>query len=76
MEELNKPVTNPQGPYKIKLKYKGIACYIQMQSINEYEFDIRIKTNKKLDQSDLNGLKEYLEAEGFTNEATKHNLFW
>jgi hypothetical protein len=76
MEELNKPVTNPEGPYRIKLKYKGIDCHIQMKSISECEFDIRVKTNQKLEQSDLLGLKEYLDAEGFTNEARKHNLFW
>lgn len=76
MEEINKPVTNPEGPYQVKLVYKSIDCNIQIQSISEYEFDIRIKTNKRLNQCDLSGLKEYLEAEGFTNEARKHNLFW
>jgi len=76
MEELNKPVTNPKGPYKIKLTYKGIECHIQIKSISEYEFDIRVKTNQKLNESDLAGLKEYLDAEGFTTEARKHNLFW
>jgi hypothetical protein len=76
MEELNKPVTNPQGPYRIKLTYKGIDCHIQMKSISECEFDIRVKTKQKMTESDLFGLKEYLDAEGFTNEARKHNLMW
>jgi hypothetical protein len=76
MEELNKPVTNPEGPYRIKLTYKGIECHIQMKSLSDCEFDIRVKTNKKMNQSDLVSLKEYLDAEGFTNEARKHNLFW
>lgn len=76
MEELNKPVTNPKGPYRIKLTYKGIDCHIQMKSINEYEFDIRVKAKKPMQPSDLAGLREYLDAEGFTNEARKHNLMW
>jgi hypothetical protein len=76
MEELNKPVTNPEGPYRIKLTYKGIDCHIQMKSVSECEFDIRVKTNKKMSQADLMSLKEYLDAEGFTNEARKHNLLW
>lgn len=76
MEELNKPITNPEGPYRVKLTYKGIDCHIQIKNINECEFDIRVKTNKKLNHSDLSGLKQYLDAEGFTNEARKHNLFW
>ena len=76
MEELNKPVTNPQGPYRVKLIYKGIDCHIQMKSISEYEFDIRVKTKQKMTESDLFGLKYYLDAEGFTNEARKHNLMW
>lgn len=76
MEELNKPITNPSGPYKVKLLYKGIECYVQIKNINEREFDIRIKTNKKINESEMNGLMKYLDTEGFANEATKHNLFW
>lgn len=76
MEELNKPITNPEGPYRIKLTYKGIDCHIQMKNISENEFDIRVKTKQPMTSSELQGLKEYLDAEGFTVEATKHNLFW
>ena len=76
MEEINKPITNPEGPYRIKLIYKGIDCFIQMKNVSESEFDIRVKTKQPMSASDLAGLKEYLDAEGFTNEATKHNLFW
>lgn len=76
MEEINKPVTNPEGPYKVKLTYKGIQCFIQMKNINENEFDIRVKTKSPMNSLQLASLKEYLDDEGFTNEATKHNLFW
>lgn len=76
MEETNKIVINPNGPYRVKLLYKGIDCFVQINNINETEFDIRVKTNKKLNESDLQGLMKYLDTEGFANEATKHNLFW
>lgn len=76
MEEINKPITNPKGPYRVKLTYKGVDCFIQMKNISENEFDIRVKTKQPINSSDLTSLKEYLDAEGFTNEATKHNLFW
>lgn len=76
MEEINKPVTNPEGPYRVKLTYRGIDCHIQMKNVSECEFDIRVKTKQPMNETDLMGLKQYLDAEGFTNEARKHNLFW
>jgi hypothetical protein len=76
MEETNKIVINPNGPYRVKLLYKGIDCFVQIKNINETEFDIRVKTDKKLNEPDLQGLMKYLDTEGFTNQAIKHNLFW
>jgi hypothetical protein len=76
MEEINKTITNPNGPYRVKLLYKGIDCYVQIKNINEVEFDIRVKTDEKLNEFELKGLMKYLDSEGFANEATKHNLFW
>lgn len=72
----NNIVTNPQGPYKVKLTYQGIECKIQVKHLTESEMDIRVKTNKKMTEEKLSGLKEYLEAEGFIVQALRHNLFW
>lgn len=69
-------VTNPTGAYKTKFTYQGIECNIQIKHLNENEMDIRIKTNKKMSEEMLAGLKQYLEAEGYITQALKHNLFW
>ena len=71
-----KMAANPQGPYKIKMDYRGVTCAIAISNVDEHEFDIKIRANKKLAPSQIEGLKEYLEAEGFNAEARKHNLFW
>jgi hypothetical protein len=76
MENANKLITNPNGPYKIKLFYRGVDCFVQIKNITETELDIRVKTEKVLEETEMVGLMNYLNEEGFTNEAIKHNLFW
>lgn len=75
-ENVSKFVTNPSGPYKLDLLYKGIKYKIMIKNLSEYEFDIFVRSNKKITKNEIESLKRYLEEEGFNNEATKHNLFW
>ncbi len=72
----NALVTNPAGVYRIKITYQKVKCNIMIKSIDDYEFDIYVKTNKKITNNQLEGLKQYLETEGYFNEARKHNLYW
>lgn len=75
-KSLSNHVQNPAGYYKVKLDYQGIKCHIMIKNIDEYEFEIRVKSNKPLNPKQIEGLKSYLEAEGYNNEARKHNMLW
>jgi hypothetical protein len=68
--------TNPSGPFHFKMTYLGIFCNVTIQNIKKDEFKISIDSSKKLNKSLLKHLTNYLKAEGFEDEATKHNLFW
>ncbi len=61
--------------YKINLTFKNVKCNILIKNIDDYEFEIYVKANKKLEPKDLQALKNYLESEGFNDEARKYNLY-
>jgi hypothetical protein len=57
--------------YKVNLTFKNVKCNILIKNIDDYEFEIYVKANKKLESKDLQALKNYLESEGFNDEARK-----
>lgn len=61
--------------YKVNLTFKNVKCNILIKNIDDYEFEIYVKANKKLESKDLQALKNYLESEGFNDEARKYNLY-
>lgn len=61
--------------YKVNLTFKDVKCIVLINSIDDYEFEIYVKANKKLTPKDLQALKSYLESEGFNDEARKYNLY-
>lgn len=61
--------------YKVNLTFKDVKCNVSINNIDDYEFEIYVKANKKLTPKDLQALKNYLESEGFNDEARKYNLY-
>ena len=59
-------------PYYIKLTFKGIKCRIKVDVKDQEIYGVLIEANKELTESDFNGLKTYLEHEGYIDEAYEH----
>lgn len=66
---------NKNKCYNINLIFKNVKCNVLINNIDDYEFEIRVKANKKMTSKDLQALKNYLESEGFNDEARKYNLY-
>lgn len=75
-EEFDKIKTNPAGPYKISLTFKGVKWSIKIENIAINKFKINAKSNIKVARTEVDILKKYLKDEGFEMAAKKHNLFW
>ena len=67
---------NPNGPYNVKMTFRGIYFDITIQNKKVDEFNITVKSSKKIDLNFLEILKRYLRDEGFEAEAQQWNLFW
>jgi hypothetical protein len=69
-------IKNPNGPYKVKLTYKGIDFKVTIDNDTFQDFSIKMVSNSAVDESLLSSLKDYLKQEGFLDEALYHNLYW
>jgi hypothetical protein len=68
--------TNPKGPYNLKFSFKKILWDITIENISENDYKVIARSNVKVDPEEIECLKHYLQAEGFEEEAKKHNLYW
>lgn len=69
-------IKNPKGPYKIELKYKGNDFNVIIDNDTFTDFNIKIASKNVCEQELIDSLKEYLNQEGFLDEALQHNLYW
>lgn len=67
---------NPNGPYNVKMTFRGIYFNITIENSKVDEFKITVKSSQKITPEFLEVLKRYLRTEGFENEAQQWNLFW
>ncbi len=67
---------NPNGHYNIDIVIRGIKCNVRIinESYNKFKFEVTSK--KTLSQQFLDYIGDYLQKEGFSEEARKHNLEW
>ena len=84
-EEYEKPkkefVTNPLGPYKLEIKFKGIDYDITIENITYKKFKVCAITKDTDDdmekvEEDIKILEKYLNDEGFYIAARKWNLYY
>jgi hypothetical protein len=68
--------TNPAGPYELDIMFSGVNWNIVIENITIEDFKVTAKSDKKVNQNQINVLKKYLQDEGFEVAAKKHNLFW
>jgi hypothetical protein len=68
--------TNPNGPYKLKITFKNVKWNITIENESEDTFKVLARSNVKVNSEEIETLKNYLQAEGFEEEAQEHNLFW
>jgi hypothetical protein len=69
-------IKNPNGPYKLNLKYKGFDFNVIIDNETFQDFVIKISSKQKGHFDVLPSLKEYLRQEGFLDQALQHNLYW
>jgi hypothetical protein len=72
-------ITNPAGPYKIEIIFKGINYDITIQNISYKEFDIKAiakDVEEDYNEEDIMMLNKYLNDEGFLLAATKWNIYY
>ena len=74
--DVKKTKTNPAGPYKVKMVFKGVKWDIKIENVTLEMFKISAKSNVKVDKQEVEILKKYIKDEGFELAAKKHNLFW
>jgi hypothetical protein len=67
---------NPKGPYNLKFTFKGVDWDITIENIEENDYKVTAKSNKKVEPEMIDALKYYLQQEGFEEEAKKHNIYW
>jgi hypothetical protein len=68
--------TNPSGPYNVKFKFKNIEWNISIENVTDNDYQVTARSNVKVDENEIEILKNYLQEEGFEEEAKKHNLYW
>ena len=68
--------TNPNGPYRVKFTFKNIKWNIIIENESEDVFKVLARSNVKVKQEEIEILKNYLQAEGFEEDAKRHNLIW
>ena len=68
--------TNPDGPYNVKFVFKNVNWDITIENESEDDFKVIARSDIKVSSDEIEVLKNYLQAEGFEDAATKHNLFW
>lgn len=68
--------TNPSGPYNLKFQFKGVKWDITIENVTEDDYKVIARSDVKINESEIESLKYYLQEEGFEEEAKKHNLFW
>jgi hypothetical protein len=75
-KKLGKFKTNPKGPFKFKMTFKGVNWEIKIENVDMNDFKVTAKSNVKVDLDELEIIKRYLRDEGFEQAARKHNLYW
>jgi hypothetical protein len=68
--------TNPAGPFKFKITFKGVNWSVKIESLSMQDFKITAKSNVKVAQEECEIFKKYIRDEGFEIAARKHNLYW
>jgi hypothetical protein len=67
---------NPKGYYNVNLTLRGIRCNVKIINESYNKFKLEVQSKKILSDDFLKFIGEYLENEGFNEEARKHNLEW
>lgn len=67
---------NPNGPFNFKFSFKNILWDITIENTDENDYAVTARSNVKVGPEEIECLKHYLQAEGFEEEAKKHNLYW
>jgi hypothetical protein len=67
---------NPTGFYNVEFMFKGVNWDITIENITYDDFKVTARSDKKVEQDEVEVLKRYLQTEGFEDAAKKHNLYW
>ena len=67
---------NPKGHYNIDLTLRGVKCNVRIINESYNKFKLEVSSKKTLSEEFLTFIGEYLNQEGFNEEARKHNLEW
>lgn len=80
-----KLLTNPEGPYKLDITYRGIKFNVTIENVTfdrfklcaimeDQDYDENVEDSKY--QPLILKLNQYLDSEGYFMAAKKHNLFF
>ena len=67
---------NPKGFYTINLTLRGIKCKVKIINDSYNKFRIEVESKSILSDEFLDFIGQYMQNEGFNEEARKHNLEW